>query len=48
VRELEARLRAAGVEVDARYYADARHELLNELNRDDVTADVLGWLAAHV
>jgi alpha-beta hydrolase superfamily lysophospholipase len=48
VRELEARLRAAGVEVDARYYADARHELLNELNRDEVTADVLGWLAAHV
>jgi alpha-beta hydrolase superfamily lysophospholipase len=44
VRELETRLRAAGLDVDARYYADARHELLNELNRDEVTADILGWL----
>ena len=48
VHELEARLRAAGLDVDARYYADARHELLNELNRDEVTAEVLGWLDAHV
>ena len=47
VRELEARLRAAGLDVDARYYADARHELLQELNRDEVTADILGWLDAH-
>jgi len=48
VRELETRLRAAGLEVDARYYPDARHELLNEINRDDVTADILAWLDAHV
>jgi alpha-beta hydrolase superfamily lysophospholipase len=48
VRELEARFRAAGLDVDARYYADARHELLNELNRDEVTADIVGWLDAHV
>ena len=48
VRELEARLRAAGLDVDARYYADARHELLNELNREEVTADILGWLDAHL
>ena len=48
VRELEARLRAAGLDVDARYYADARHELLNELNRDEVTADIVGWIDAHV
>jgi alpha-beta hydrolase superfamily lysophospholipase len=48
VRELEARFRAAGLDIDARYYADARHELLNELNRDEVTADILGWLDAHV
>ena len=44
VRELEARLRATGHEVDARYYAGARHELLNEINRAEVTADILGWL----
>jgi alpha-beta hydrolase superfamily lysophospholipase len=48
VRELEARMRAAGLDVDARYYADARHELLNDVNRDEVTADILGWLDARV
>jgi alpha-beta hydrolase superfamily lysophospholipase len=48
VRELEARMRAAGLDVDARYYPDARHELLNEINRDEVTADILGWLDGRV
>jgi alpha-beta hydrolase superfamily lysophospholipase len=48
VRELEKRMREHGLDVDARYYPDARHELLNEINRDDVTADILGWLDAHV
>lgn len=43
-RELEKRLRDAGLDVTARYYADARHELLNETNRDDVTRDVVAWL----
>jgi alpha-beta hydrolase superfamily lysophospholipase len=48
VRELEARMRAAGLDVEARYYADARHELLNEINRDEVTADILAWLDARL
>lgn len=48
VRELESRLRARGLDVDARYYPDARHELLNELNRDEVTADIIRWLDSHV
>ena len=48
VRELEKRLRAHGLDVDARYYADARHEVLNEINRDEVTGDIIGWLDAHV
>ncbi len=48
VRELEKRLRARVLDVDARYYPDARHELLNELNRDEVTADIIGWLDGHV
>jgi alpha-beta hydrolase superfamily lysophospholipase len=43
-RELESRLRAAGLDVTARYYPDARHELLNETNRDEVTADVIAWI----
>jgi alpha-beta hydrolase superfamily lysophospholipase len=26
-------------------YEDGRHEMLNEINRDQVTADWLGWIA---
>jgi len=26
------------------YHTGARHELVNEINRDEVMADVLGWL----
>ncbi len=48
VRELESRLRARGLDVDARYYPDARHEVLNELNRDEVTADIVAWLDTRV
>jgi alpha-beta hydrolase superfamily lysophospholipase len=44
VRVLEQRLRDHGLDVVAKYYAGARHELLNETNRDEVHADVLAWL----
>jgi alpha-beta hydrolase superfamily lysophospholipase len=45
VRELEGRYRQRGMhDVTAHYYPGARHELLNETNRDQVTADVLAWL----
>jgi alpha-beta hydrolase superfamily lysophospholipase len=44
VRELEKRLRDAGLDVTAKYYPDARHELLNETNRDEVQADLAAWL----
>jgi alpha-beta hydrolase superfamily lysophospholipase len=44
VRVLEQRLRDAGLDVSAKYYAGARHELLNETNRDEVHADVVAWL----
>jgi alpha-beta hydrolase superfamily lysophospholipase len=37
-------LTAAGVDADLALYEGARHELLNETNRDEVTADVIGWL----
>lgn len=37
--------RAAGVQdVTFTLYPDGRHEMLNETNRDEVTADVLAWL----
>jgi alpha-beta hydrolase superfamily lysophospholipase len=45
VRELEQRYRGAGIgDVSALYYPDARHELLNEINRDEVQEDVAAWL----
>jgi alpha-beta hydrolase superfamily lysophospholipase len=45
-RRLVERYQALGLaRIETRYYAGARHELLNETNRDEVTRDVLGWLA---
>ena len=44
VRELEHHLRDAGLEVTAKYYPEARHEVLNETNRDEVHRDLLAWL----
>ena len=31
-------------DVTLKLYPDCRHELLNELNKDEVMADILGWL----
>lgn len=37
--------RAAGFsKLEHRFYPEARHELFNETNRDEVTADLLSWL----
>jgi alpha-beta hydrolase superfamily lysophospholipase len=44
VRELERRLRDADLAVTAVYYPGARHEVLNETNRDEVHRDLLTWL----
>ena len=45
VHELEARYRSYGIEdVTALYYPEARHELLNEINRDEVHGHVAAWL----
>jgi alpha-beta hydrolase superfamily lysophospholipase len=30
--------------VTTRLYPDARHEMLNEANREEVTADLIAWL----
>jgi alpha-beta hydrolase superfamily lysophospholipase len=44
---LAGALTAAGVETECRVYAEARHELLNETNRDNVTADIVHWFESH-
>jgi alpha-beta hydrolase superfamily lysophospholipase len=47
VLRLEAEYRRAGIKsVTCKLYSDARHEILNETNRDEVTAAILGWLGA--
>jgi alpha-beta hydrolase superfamily lysophospholipase len=42
------RYRDAGVpDVTVIGYQDARHEIFNETNRDEVTADLVAWLQNH-
>lgn len=39
----------AGIkDVEMRFYADGRHEMLNEINRDEVFKDVVSWLNKHI
>ena len=40
--------KAAGLRMTAKIYPDARHETLNETNREEVTADLIAWLNANV
>ena len=42
---LETRYKAAGFEtVDKQYYEGARHEILNETNRAEVTEAIIAWI----
>lgn len=48
VELLGQRYREAGVtDLTVTVYPGARHEILNETNRDAVTTDIVGWLTAH-
>jgi alpha-beta hydrolase superfamily lysophospholipase len=45
IKKLHKAFEKAGIaDMTVRVYPGARHELLNELNRDEVTRDLLGWL----
>ncbi|MGY1709785.1 alpha/beta fold hydrolase [Geodermatophilus sp. SYSU D00758] len=48
VTALADRLRARGLPVELRLYPEARHEVFNETNRDEVTADLLAWLEGRL
>ncbi|MGE5322138.1 MAG: lysophospholipase [Actinomycetota bacterium] len=39
-----AQYRAAGLQVEHKFYPEARHEVLNEINREEVTTDLLKWI----
>ncbi len=36
--------RAAGLNVESKFYPEGRHELLNETNRDEVTGNLIAWM----
>lgn len=42
------RYRAAGLDVTTRFYPGGRHEMVNETNRDEVVADLIGWLDGNL
>jgi alpha-beta hydrolase superfamily lysophospholipase len=44
----EYRTRSGLTDVTTLVYPDARHEIFNELQQDEVRADVLSWLDAHI
>lgn len=49
VELLGGRYRDAGLaDVTVTVYPGGRHEMLNETNRDEVTADIVEWLTSHV
>jgi alpha-beta hydrolase superfamily lysophospholipase len=48
VNALAELIRQRGLRVQQHVYPDARHEIFNEINRDEVTADLLAWLEAQL
>lgn len=49
VRTVAEQFKNAGMkDVTVRLYEGGRHEMFNEINRDEVTADLIGWLDKKV
>ena len=49
VQKVAGFFREAGTEdLTVKLYPDGRHEMMNELNRDEVFADLLAWLENHM
>ncbi|MBN1470229.1 MAG: lysophospholipase [Syntrophaceae bacterium] len=48
VKQVYNALKNAGIgDVTLKFYEDGRHEMLNEINREEVFRDVIGWLNKH-
>lgn len=43
-----AQYRAAGLQVEHKFYPEARHEVLNETNREEVVTDILNWIGVAI
>jgi alpha-beta hydrolase superfamily lysophospholipase len=48
VQTLDAYKQAGIKDVSIKLYDDARHELLNETNKDEVQKDIIGWINNHL
>ena len=49
VQKVAGFFREAGTEdLTVKLYPDGRHEMMNEINRDEVFADLLAWLEGHI
>ncbi|MNW39673.1 putative lysophospholipase [compost metagenome] len=49
VRRLILRYKKLGLcDVEIKLYPEGRHEMLNEINRDEVTLDAINWLERHL
>ena len=46
IRAYQAFRKAGMRDVTVQFYPGGRHEMLNELNRDEVYDDILKWLSA--
>ncbi|MNZ90876.1 hypothetical protein D3C78_1098470 [compost metagenome] len=49
MRRLILRYKKLGLcDVEIKLYPEGRHEMLNEINRDEVTLDAINWLERHL
>ncbi|MFT7128925.1 MAG: alpha-beta hydrolase superfamily lysophospholipase [Gammaproteobacteria bacterium] len=49
LKVLQQRYQNAGIKcIDTKFYPDGRHEMLNEINRQDVYVDIREWLTANL
>lgn len=49
VKKVAQEIRDAGVkDVEVKLYQDGRHEMFNELNKEEVWSDLINWLDKHI